>query len=62
MPPKSKTPAGKAGASRDLLGGWSRSLPTVDALQVQTLIIAYAVRPEVAAMIAALAFGGHHHG
>lgn len=62
MPPKSKTPAGKAGASCDLLGGWSHSLPTVDALQVQTLILAYAVRPEVAAMIAALAFGGHHHG
>lgn len=59
---KSKTPAGKAGASRDLLGCWSQSLPNVDALRVQTLIFAYAVRPEVAAMIAALAFGGHHHG
>jgi len=59
MPPKSKTPAGKAGASRDQIAVWSHSVPTVAALQVQTLILAYAVRPELAAMVAALAFAGH---
>ena len=31
-------------------------------LQVQTLILAHSVRPEWAAMIAALAFGGDAHG
>lgn len=58
MPPKSKTPAGKAGASRDQIGVWSQTVPTVAALQAQTLMLAYAVRPELAAMVAALAFGG----
>lgn len=58
MPQKSKTPAGKAGASRDQIGVWSHPNPTVAALQVQTLILAHAVRPELAAMVAALAFGG----
>lgn len=64
MPLKSKTPAHRerAEASRDLLGGWSQSLPTVDALRVQTLILAHAVRPELAAMLATLAFGGQHNG
>lgn len=63
MPPTCKTPAGKAGASRDLLGGWSRNLPNPDALQAQFLIAAHHVRPEMAAMVAALAFGGGaYHG
>ncbi len=62
MPPTCKSPAGKAGLSRDLLGGWSHPHPTVDALRVQTLILAHAVRPELAAMLAALVFGGQHNG
>lgn len=62
MPQTCKTPADKAGASRDLLGGWSRNLPTSDALQAQFLIAAHHVRPELAVMVAALAFGEHGHG
>lgn len=61
MPPICKTPADKAGASRDMLGGWSHSLSTVDALRVQTLMLAHGVRPEWAAMLASFAFGGHCH-
>lgn len=61
MPHKSEAPADRAGATRDLLGGWSRSLPTLQGYQAQILIAAHNVRPEMAAMIAALAFGGHAH-
>jgi len=52
-----KTAAG-TGVSRDLLGGWSRSLASPSAMQVQFLIAAHRVRPEVAVMLAAIAFGG----
>lgn len=62
MPPNSKTPAGEAGASRDRCGGWSQALPTLDAYRAQILIAAHAVRPEWAAMVAALAFDGGAHG
>ena len=61
MPQTSKTPPEMGGASRDMLGGWSQSLPTVDALRVQTLMLAHGVRPEWAAMLASFAFGGHCH-
>jgi len=58
MPHKCKTPPVEGGASRDQLGGWSQSLPTSSGYQAQFLIAAHYVRPEVAAMVAALAFGG----
>lgn len=58
MPPTCKTPADEAGASRDLLGGWSHPLPTPLSMQAQFLIGAHHVRPELAAMLASLAFGG----
>lgn len=61
MPQKSKTPAG-TGASRDSFAGLSHSLSTPLAMQVQTLICAHHVRPELAAMLAAIAFGGGAHG
>lgn len=54
----SKTPAVQAGASRDHLGGWSQSLPTLETYRAQFLTLAHAVRPELAVMVAALAFGG----
>ncbi|MEZ5744356.1 MAG: hypothetical protein R3D89_11705 [Sphingomonadaceae bacterium] len=57
-----KTPAGEAGASRDHLGGWSRCLPTLAANPAQFLIAVHNVRPEMAAKIVALAFGGGAHG
>lgn len=58
MPQNSKTPPIGGGASRDSFAGLSLSLPTVHALQVQTLIAAHHVRPDLAVMLAALAFGG----
>lgn len=57
MHQKSKTPAG-TGASRDNFAGLSHSLFTPVPMQVQFLIAAHNVRPEVATMIAALVFGG----
>lgn len=55
---KCKTPAGKAGASRESLGGQSHSFSIALSAQAQFLIAAHHVRPELASMIAALAFGG----
>lgn len=62
MPRRSKTPAGEAGASRDSCGGWSQALPTLETCQVQFLALTHSVRPELAVMVAALAFGGGGHG
>lgn len=58
----SKTPAGKAGASRGSFAGLSHPFSTLTAYQAQTLILAHSVRPEWAAMLAALAFDGGAHG
>lgn len=58
MPPKSKAPTGQARASRESCGGWSQPLPTLDAYRVQFLTLAYAIQPDRAVMLAALAFGG----
>ena len=61
MPQKCETPR-DGGASRNSCGGCFRDSLTPLKLQAQFLIAAYNVRPEVAVMIAALAFGGHGHG
>ena len=61
MPQKCKTPAG-TGASRDSFAGLSLPLSTHLAIQAQFLIGAHHVRPEMAAMIAALAFEGGGNG
>lgn len=53
-----ETPAGKAGESRDMLGGWSLETLSPLPFQAQFLIVAHNVRPELASMLAALAFGG----
>ena len=58
MPQTSETRAVEARASRNSCGGWFRDPLTPLALQSQFLIAAHHVRPEVAAMLAALAFGG----
>jgi hypothetical protein len=58
MPQKCETRAGEARASRNSCGGWFRDPLTPRSLQSQFLIAAHNVRPELAAMIAALAFGG----
>lgn len=62
MPQKSETRAGKARASRNSCGGWFRDPLTPLDVQAQFLVAAHHVRPELAAMIAAIAFGGHGHG
>lgn len=54
-----KTPAG-TGVSRDRLGGSSRRELTAFNLQSQFLIAAHHVRPEIAAALASIAFGGAH--
>lgn len=61
MPQKCETPAG-TGASRNSLDRCFRDRLNPLALQSQFLIAAHHVRPELAAMVAALAFGGHGHG
>lgn len=57
MPHKSKTP-GATGASRNSLDGCFRDYLSPTTLQSQFLITAHHVRPELAAIIAAVVFGG----
>lgn len=54
--------AGTAPASRDSFRGRSLPFSSPLAIQAQFLIAAHHVRPELAATVAALAFGGHGHG
>lgn len=61
MPHKCETPR-KGGASRNSCGGWFRDPLTLSAYRAQHLIAAYGLRPELAAMLAAVAFGGGDHG
>lgn len=62
MSKKSETPR-NGGVSRNGCAGSFRDSFTPLGLQVQILIGAHHVRPELAAMIAALAFGGSgNHG
>lgn len=62
MPQKSETRAVEARASRNSCGGWFRDPLTLSAYRAQHLIAAYGLRPELAAMLAAVAFGGGDHG
>jgi hypothetical protein len=61
MPHKCETPH-NGGASRNSCGGCFRDSLSPLTIQAQFLIAAHQVRPELAAMVAALAFGGHGHG
>lgn len=62
MPHKSETPR-SGGESRNSCGGCFRDTLSPLAIQAQFLIAAHHVRPELAAMVAALAFGvGAYHG
>ena len=58
MPQTNETPADKAGASCGSCGGLSHVAFNPPFIQVQFLIAAHAIRPEQAAMLAALIFGG----
>ncbi len=58
MPLTCKTPAG-TGASRDSFAGLSLVPFTPTVVPVQFLIAVHHVRPELAVIVVALAFGGH---
>lgn len=61
MPQKCETPR-FGGASRNSCGGGLRAPSTPLTMQAQFLIAAHLVRPELTAIIAALAFQGSGHG
>lgn len=61
MRQKSETPHG-GGASRSQLGGWLRDPLTPLEVLVQMLVASHRARPELATIIAAIAFGGHGNG
>lgn len=57
--PKKETPlAATGGASRDSFGGLSHTPSSLALQRAQFLILAHAIRPEVAVMIGALIFDG----
>lgn len=58
MPQTSKTPAGKAGASRDSFAGLSHSLSNFDAYGMQFPILALHCGPDWLVMFAAVGSGG----
>lgn len=60
---RKQNPTAKGGRVlwNSLVGASTESL-TLSAYRAQHLIGSYGIRPELAAMVAALAFGGHGHG
>lgn len=58
MPQICETPLVGSGASRNSCAGSFRDCLSPISIQAQFLIAAHHVRPEMAAVIAALAFGG----
>lgn len=61
--PKKETPlAATGGASRNQRGGCLRDPLTLSAYRAQHLIAEHGIRPDLAAMVASLAFGGNGHG
>jgi hypothetical protein len=61
MPEKSNAPR-NGGASRNSFAGLFRAPSTAADVQAQFLIAAHHIRPEMAAMMANLIFGGGCHG
>jgi len=59
---KSNTPAAQGGRGVELLAGASTPAITLPAYRAQCLAARYALPIEQAAIVAALAFGGAHHG
>ena len=64
MAQTNETPAGSqlAGVSCNQLGGWLRDPITLSAYRAQHLITAHGIRPDLAVMVASIAFGGQDHG
>lgn len=61
--PKNETPlAATGGASCNQRGGCLHNSLTLSAYRAQHLISAHGIRPDLAAMVASLAFGVHGHG
>jgi hypothetical protein len=52
-----QNPGWRAGVSRDQLGGWSHSFPTVEDWQVQMLGCRFCLSPWMARDVARLCFG-----
>jgi hypothetical protein len=64
MPQTNETPAGSqlAGVSCNQLGGCLQESLTLSEYRAQHLIASHGISPDLAAMVASLAFGGHGHG
>lgn len=62
MTEKKKPQQGRAEVSCNQLGGCLRDPLTLSAYRAQHLIAEHGIRPDLAAMVASLAFGGHGHG
>jgi hypothetical protein len=63
MGQKSETPlAATGGASCNQLSGCLQETLTLSAFRAQHLIAEHGIRPELAAMVASIAFGGQGHG
>ena len=56
-----QNPGWRAGASRDQLGGWSHSFPTVLDRQAQMLATRFCLSPWIARDVAGLCFGEAVH-
>lgn len=57
MPPKNEAPH-RGGATCDKLAGGARFHSNLEVQRAQFLMTAHCIRPELAVMVAALAFGG----
>lgn len=60
--PRKDNPTAKGRASCVSFGHWTQEALTLSTYRAQHLIGSYGVRPELAIMLTALAFGGHGHG
>lgn len=61
--PKNETPlAATGGASCNQRGGCLHDPLTLSAYRAQHLIAAHGIRPDLAVMVASIAFGGNGHG
>lgn len=56
--PHNENPTNKGRASRVSFADWTQEALTLSTYRAQHLIALYSIRPEMAAMFAALAFGG----
>jgi hypothetical protein len=56
-----QNPGWQAGASRDLLGGWSRPLDTHSDWRAQLLASRYSLSPSMAQLVSSQAFGEARH-